>query len=96
MASEHCKACEEDYFAAEEAAEVALHALECAESERARERQEEARAAEREVRNREWEVAAAGRAAGRAAAADDRDMELAELDSRIVAALNRARAVAAV
>ena len=30
MASEHCKACEEDYFAAEEAAEVALHALECA------------------------------------------------------------------
>ena len=46
MASEHCKACEEDYFAAEEAAEVALHALECAESERARERQEEARAAE--------------------------------------------------
>lgn len=89
MASEHCKACEEDYFAAEEAAEVALHALECAESERARERQEEARAAEREVRNREWEVAAAGRAA----AAADRDMELAELDSRIVAALNRARAV---
>ena len=56
MASEHCKACEEDYFAAEEAAEVALHALECAESERARERQEEARAAEREVlRNREWD-----------------------------------------
>ena len=93
MASEHCKACEEDYFAAEEAAEVALHALECAESERARERQEEARAAEREVKrevwNREWEVAAAGRAA----AAADRDMELAELDSRIVAALNRARAV---
>ena len=41
-------------------------------------------------------MAAAGRAAGRAAAADDRDMELAELDSRIVAALNRARAVAAV
>ena len=40
----------------------------------------------------QWEVAAAGRAAGRAAAADDRDMELAELDSRIVAALNRARA----
>ena len=93
MASEHCKACEEDYFAAEEAAEVALHALECAESERARERQEEARVPEREVRNREWEVAAAGRAAGRAAAAADRDMELAELDSRIVAALNRARAV---
>ena len=48
---------------------------------------------EREVRNREWEVAAAGHAAGRAAAAADRDMELAELDSRIVAALNRARAV---
>ena len=66
MASVHCKACEEDYFAAEEAAEVALHALECAESERARERQEEARAAEREVRNRDsgrWQQLAAQLAA---------------------------------